>query len=479
MVFLKDDSSANRIAEMQETPTIAAISTPAGSGGIGIVRVSGALAPKIMARMFSFRSLPQGSTLSDVESHKLYLGEVTDPRTGRMLDQCVAVLMHAPHSYTAEDVAEFQCHGGPLLLNCVLEAVLSCGAVLAQAGEFSMRAFMNGRMDLTQAEAVMDLIGAKTPQALANSAGQITGVLARRFFEIEESILNLLAEIEVGVDFPEDEDAPAAADILLKLDILLAMTEALLSGADLGRIYREGLRVSLIGAVNVGKSSLMNALLQEDRVIVTEIPGTTRDVVEEWLDICGIPVLLSDTAGIRETADMIEEMGIHRSRETAAKAHLRLLVLDAAGGLFPAERALVAEYAQKPCLLVINKCDLANPAALLAEIRAIAPESRTVCISAKSGEGLRELKEAIKEIALGSGREDSREVLLSNLRQKNALMQARENILDAKKALMEDMPVDVAAVDLMSAYAYLGEITGKTAGEEVIERIFASFCLGK
>ena len=478
MAFLRD-MGGNSVAEMRETPTIAAISTPAGSGGIGIVRISGTNATKIMARMFSFSSLPEGSTLCEVESHKLYLGEVTDPRKGIVLDQGLAVLMRAPHSYTAEDVVEFQCHGGPLLLNCVLEAVLGCGAVPAQPGEFSMRAFMNGRMDLTQAEAVMDLVSAKTPQALVNSAGQLTGALARRFFEIEEQILNLLAEIEVGVDFPEDEDAPAAVDVLPKLDVLLKMTEALLSGADLGRIYCEGLRVSLIGAVNVGKSSLMNALLQEDRVIVTEIPGTTRDTVEEWLDVCGIPVLLSDTAGLREPADMIEKMGIVRSREIAERAHLRLLVLDAAGGLFPAEKVLVQEYASKKCLLVINKCDLAVPASLLEEIGVMVPDSRVVCVSARSGEGLRELKEAIKTIALGGGREDSCEVLLSNLRQKNALMRARESVLEAEKALREGLPVDVAAVDLMSAYSCLGEITGKTAGEEVIERIFASFCLGK
>ena len=462
---------------LENNNTIAAISTPSGVGGVGIVRVSGSLAKDIFWKLFLFKSKP--ASIEQVESHKLYLGTVTDPQTGASLDQSLAVLMRAPHSYTGEDVVEFQCHGGPLLLAKVLEAAVFLGAVLAQPGEFSLRAFLNGRMDLTQAEAVSDLVGARSRQALSLSVQQLTGVLSTRFSRLEDELLSLLAEIEVGIDFPEDEETLPVPQIIGRLQGLLDEADNLLGEAGLSQAYREGVFASLTGAVNVGKSSLMNALLQEDRVIVTELPGTTRDVVGEWMELDGLPIHLLDTAGLRETADPVEKIGIEKSRASARTAQLRILALEAGRALVPEEQSLLKEFSGADSLIVVNKCDLFDPTLLLTELQTQFPAIHILPVSARTGQGLDNLKQAMISIIKGFSGELPREGLLINLRQKRALLSARELLLSAQATLQNGLTPDLAAVDLMSAYDALGEITGKTAGMEVINKIFSSFCLGK
>jgi len=456
--------------------TIAAIATPPGLGGIGIVRISGPAAASILDRVF-FLSQTQEPVLS-WESHHLYYGQVYHPQNGKLIDEALAVLMRAPHSYTAEDVAEVQCHGGPVCLAEVLAAVLASGARLAGPGEFTMRAFLNGRLDLAQAEAVLDLIEAKTPQSATLAAGQLSGTLSRKIIDLGDKTLDLLAEIAAAMDFPEDVDNLASQEALERISYLEDEVAHLLAGAHAGRIYREGLSIVLLGAPNAGKSSLMNALLKEDRVIVTHVPGTTRDVIEEYLDIEGIPVLLSDTAGLRESTNEVESIGIGKSISKAKEAGILLLVIDASSSLQEEVVQMLDSYANNRALILLNKCDIADPTPLIERLEKDYPGVSLVILSAKTRKGLSDLRTAIVQKALG-GAMGQREGTINNLRHQEALYLAANYLQEARKTIEQGLPLDMASVDLQAAWQALGEISGQTTAQDVIDKIFANFCLGK
>ena len=501
--------------------TIAAIATPAGAGGIGIVRVSGSQAPDILTKLFCRR---QDS--GPWHSHHLYLGRVVAPHSGALLDQALAVLMLAPNSYTREHVAELHCHGGPAVLAQVLAACLAAGARLAARGEFTLRAFLNGALSLDEAEAVADLVSAKTSAAARLAAQGLQGALSSRLEPLEQGLLTMLAELTVAVDFPDDADVPARAELLARIEALRARIEELLAGAEAGRIYREGFNVVLAGTSNVGKSSLLNRLLQAERAIVTASPGATRDIIEESLNLDGLPLLLRDTAGLRQaqTLDEAEELGMQRSLAALRTAQLILVVADAARGLDDTARDLLTQYAgvapttseraaaedaaaedavaeydtamgaiasgitmedavhNAPMFLVLNKCDLLTAdelAALQESLRARFATPEIVTVSAKTGAGLEALKAKIKEKVLGAAAESGREPLLANIRHQQALQSAYASLDEARQTLADGLPPDMAMIDLENAYAALGEISGKTVSEEVLTKIFAEFCVGK
>lgn len=452
--------------------TIAAQATPVGPGGIGIIRISGPNAQDILHKIFTPYA-PQYS--SQLPPRQLILGQVHD--NGQFIDEGLAVSFPAPHSYTAEDVVEIQCHGGPLLLKKVLRTALQAGARLAQGGEFSLRAFLNGRLDLTQAEAVIDLINAKTETSLTGAGQQLKGALYQALLPLEEELLNLLARVAAAADFPEEVEAIQETELAERLKELYRKTQQLLEGSDAGRIYREGLSVVLAGPANVGKSSLLNAFLQEERAIVTATAGTTRDVIEEYLNLDGLPILLSDTAGIRKAQDEAEAIGIGKSRSKASAAQLLLLVVDSS--LAPAEsfEELLAEYREQSLLVVLNKQDIGDINLWTGYLALKAPHTPYAVVSAKTGEGLDSLKQIILDTVLeGKSQQPS---LINNLRQQESLLEVCSHLEQAIAALENGLTVDLAGIDLDNAWQALGSISGKTAGEDVINRVFENFCVGK
>ena len=464
-----------------DTDTITAIATPPGSGGVGVVRISGPLAALILDRLFTARC---GLPASERVSRQLYLGELAD-ENGQLIDTALAVLMRAPRSYTGEDVAELQMHGGMRLLEAALRAVIACGARLATPGEFTLRAFLNNRLDLSQAEAVLDLIEARTRPAARLAAAQLKGGLTQRVAAIEAQARDILARVAVAVDFPDDADAPQTDELLRLLDTAVADADRLLATANTGRVLREGVRTALVGAVNVGKSSLLNQMLGEERAIVTSLPGTTRDIIEETLDLDGVPLLLHDTAGFRDaaTADDAERVGMARSRVALEQAQLVLLVVDAAAGVDAEARRLLAETQGRPRVLVINKCDIADAGMLEAvrqQLAGAAPGEQPVVVSALTGAGAEALAAAVRsQLALSGAASETGEALLSNMRHQQALLRARQSLAEARLALAAGVEADIAAIDVENALSALGEISGKTASEQVLDEIFSRFCLGK
>ena len=453
---------------------IAAIATPPGAGGVGIVRLSGRGAAELLARVFVTRQTPP----QEVPRCLVY-GLVRDPENGAELDRCLAVYMPAPHSYTGEDVAELQCHGGPRLLGQVLDLCLRQGARLATAGEFTLRAFLNGRLDLAQAEAVADLIAAKTPRAVGQAQRQLAGVLSQKLLDIEDGIRGVLADITVGVDFPDDEDAPDNASLLPRIAAQRQEIEGLLAGGALGLARREGVRAVLLGAVNAGKSSLMNVLLGRERAIVTAEEGTTRDVLEEELDVCGIPVCLVDTAGLRDESAVAEaeRLGIGRSKALAEQASLLLVVIDA---------SQIANRAYLPPLppggkviYVLNHMDESDPLKTEAWWELL-PEEATVCpVSARTGQGIDELRQTIAAVCADGLDPEADSPLLNNARHMEALREAAAALTAAEKTLAEGFPPDMAGVELEDACAACGRVTGHCVSEDVLAAIFAKFCVGK
>jgi tRNA modification GTPase len=457
--------------------TIAAIATPPGEGGIGIVRISGPAALEIAGRLFrpavaqDWRSGP---------GYRLYYGYVVDPATGETVDEVLLALMRAPKSYTREDVVEINGHGGIVPLRRILQLVLDYGARLAEPGEFTRRAFLNGRLDLAQAEAILDVIRARTDNGLRIAVEQLRGALSERIGVLRNTVLGVLAEMEAGIDFPEEEDVPQTeADALIgRLQEVADECGRLLAGADAGRVYREGLGVAIVGKPNVGKSSLLNALLREARAIVTDVPGTTRDVIEETVNIRGIPVRLLDTAGLRETEDTVERIGVARTRSVVAEADLVLAVLDAATGITDEDREVLAVAAAKPMLVVINKMDLA-PAGITPEAVRAFVKAPVLRMAVREGVGLDKLEETIAELVLGGHVAGRDPILVSNVRHKNALERARRHLDEARAALAGGWPLELAAIDVRNALDALGEITGTTVSDDLLDRIFGDFCIGK
>jgi len=451
--------------------TIAAIATPPGEGGVAIIRLSGPAALAIAERIF------RPARPGPLRPFRLRFGHVVDPASGAPLDEALAAFMRAPRSFTREDVVELSCHGGPLPAQATLGAALAAGARLARPGEFTMRAFLNGRIDLSQAEATLDVVQARTSAGLALAQAQLGGWLAREVRAARAALLECLAYVTVVVDFPEDEVEPQ--DIGPQLRAGLAAVGRLLAGADQGIVYRHGARAALVGRPNVGKSSLLNALLRADRAIVTPIAGTTRDTLEETASLHGIPVVLIDTAGIHESDDPIERLGVERSRAALAGADLALLVLDAQAAVSDGDLLIAALTRDKPTILVWNKCDAerqpppAPPALDHQRLLAALP------VSARTGRGLDELSEAVATALLGSAPAGGEARLVSSPRHRDALRRAAEHLGAATVAWDNGVPADLLAGDLTAALNALGEITGETVGDDLLDVIFARFCIGK
>ncbi|NPV53127.1 MAG: tRNA uridine-5-carboxymethylaminomethyl(34) synthesis GTPase MnmE [Firmicutes bacterium] len=456
--------------------TIAAISTPIGEGGIGIIRISGNKAHEIAKRLFR---RADGMPVDRLQPRRVLHGFVFHPQTGESLDEVLLWFMPGPRSYTRQDIVEISCHGGVVSLQAVLEAVLKCGARLAEPGEFTRLAFMNGRIDLAQAEAVIDVIRARTDASRRVAMAQLAGSLSKEVGAIRHDVLGVLATIEASIDFPDDVGEQETGRIYDVIVDLADRIRKLLSTADSGRIYREGISVVIAGRPNVGKSSLLNALARKSRAIVTDIPGTTRDIIEEFVDIHQIPVRLIDTAGLRESLDLVERLGVERARQELEAADLALVVLDASEGIRDGDRQIVDHMKPgRPWIIALNKSDLEHKIAE-EEIQALAPGVPLVMVSAETGMGLGDLEDAIAGAVL-RGRVPPREsCVVANVRHKQALERSLDALADAQASLRAGTPLDLVAVDVREAIEALGEITGETASADVIERIFADFCIGK
>lgn len=449
---------------------IAAIATPLGEGGLAVVRLSGKNALAIADQCF--RPLGGNSTKPSIApTHSIQFGRII--HDGRVVDEVLLAVLRAPRTFTREDTAEISCHGGLLPAKLVLDALLARGARLAEPGEFTKRAFLNGRLDLAQAEAVADLIHARTELALAAANEQLAGKLSQRINRLRDDLMHTLAHVEAHIDFPEEDIAPDTRDGLLRrLEDGLAFMDELLRTANEGRILRRGIRAAIIGRPNAGKSSLLNQLLGHDRAIVSPVAGTTRDTIEETANIRGLPVVFVDTAGLREAQDEIEREGVRRSRESLAQAELILHVLDAGEPLTEADKAHLAEFSGKKRILVLNKTDL--PARL--ELPPGLPGVGVCCVN---GQGIETLKDAIKSLVwAGEIRAEMLQVAI-NARHQDALNRARTAAQRAAGALRQDLTLELVAMDLRLAANAVGEIVGKTTTEDLLDSIFSSFCIGK
>jgi tRNA modification GTPase len=469
--------------------TIAAIATPLGEGGLAVIRISGPQAVAVADRCFT----PAGKMSRrppDATTHTIHFGHVV--RNRQIVDEVLLSVLRAPHSFTRENVVEMTCHGGVLPAKTVLDAVLENGARLAEPGEFTRRAFLNGRIDLAQAEAVADLIHSRTELALRAANEQLAGKLSRRINTLRDQMLQTLAHVEAHIDFPEEDIAPGTrAQLIARLEGDVAFMDELLRTANEGQLLRRGIRAAIIGRPNVGKSSLLNQLLGRDRAIVSAIPGTTRDTIEETANIRGLPVVFIDTAGLREARDEIEVEGIRRSRESLHNAEFILHVLDASEPLTPADDAFVAEFSSKKRILVLNKIDLpvrltlpASPPSPLqgdraGETRPSPTPQPTLAVSCLTGQGIESLKDAIKDLAWsGEIKAEMLEVMI-NSRHQDALQRARAAALRAADALRADLTLELIALDLRIAVNAIGEIVGKTTTEDLLDTIFSQFCIGK
>jgi tRNA modification GTPase len=451
--------------------TIAAIATAIvpQQGSIGIVRLSGDEAVAIAQQLF------MASGQQQWESHRILYGYIRNPQTQQLIDEALLLLMLAPRSFTREDVVEFHCHGGMIPVQQVLQACLNAGARLAQPGEFTLRAFLNGRLDLTQAEGIADLVGARSPQAAQTALAGIQGKLAHPIQQLRQQCLDILAEIEARIDFEEDLPPLDEPLITQQLQAVAAEVARLLTTADRGELLRTGIKVAIVGRPNVGKSSLLNAWSRCDRAIVTDLPGTTRDVVESSLVVAGIPVQVLDTAGIRETEDRVEKIGVERSRGAAQQADLVLLTVDAASGWTEADQALYETLREQPLILVINKVDLASPNQVQ-----YPQEIQTVVMTAASqNQGIEGLEGAIAATLGQRNLQAANLDLAINQRQAEALTRANASLEHTLRSIEEKLPLDFWSIDLRGAVQVLGEITGEDATESVLDRIFSRFCIGK
>lgn len=471
----KDKFSNSNKKQIIQDETIAAISTPYGESGIGIVRISGPSAETIAKRLFR----PKRNRFHFI-SHHFHYGEIIDPVSGNPVDEVLIVLMKSPKTYTREDIVEIHCHGGYFVLRKVLELVLNEGARLASPGEFTKRAFINGRIDLTQAEAVIDLIRAKTQAGLDIANQQLRGGLQRELNKIKSLLINHLSLIEAHIDFPDEEIEPIKVEDLRKdIEKVIHQIEDWINSYEEGRIFREGISCAIVGKTNVGKSSLLNVLLRAERAIVTPIPGTTRDIIEEILNIYGIPVRLIDTAGLRKPADFIEEEGVRMARERLKDSDLILLMLDGSRELDEDDFVIFEEIKEKKKIVVVNKNDIPQKISM-EEIRNLFISDPIVLISALKQEGIDDLKKTIysflihREVKVTPGY-----LIINNLRHRNALLQAKKNLLNAIKGLRERYSNEFIAFEIRSALEDISDLVGETSNEEVLNRIFEQFCIGK
>lgn len=449
--------------------TIAAPATPHGVGGIAVIRVSGGDAIEICDKIF------KGKTpLSQVESHTVSYGHIVD-ESGELVDEVLVTVMKAPRTYTREDVVEISTHGGLSVQKQVMDLLIRSGAYPAEPGEFTKRAFLNGRIDLSQAEGVIDIINARTALSQKNALSQAEGKLSVKINEIRQALVHLAARMQVAIDYPdEDLEDITLSGIGDELDSQLCASKRLLDTANRGRVLKDGIKTAIVGKPNVGKSSLLNCLAGEERAIVTDIAGTTRDIIEEFVNLCGVPLMLLDTAGIRETSDTVEKIGVERSKRAVEEADLVILVCDTTRALDDEDKALFDMTAEKKRIVIANKTDKEPHSDAENEIIADA-----VRISAKTGDGIEELADKIKKMySLGEiGQND--EIILTNMRHVAALSRSYEAMQRARDAVSAGLPQDLAALDIYQAIDFLGEITGDTVSEDIVSEIFHNFCVGK
>ncbi len=460
----------------QEFDTIAAISTPPGEGAISIVRMSGADALPICDGVFSCGK----KELRNVDSHTIHYGHIVDPQENETLDEVMVSVMRAPKTFTREDVIEINCHGGIVVVNQILQLLLKKGARLAEPGEFTKRAFLNGRIDLSQAEAVMDLIRAKTDKAMHMALNQLDGDLSQLIRQLRQEILETLAQVEVNIDYPEYDDVEEMTTRLLleKANQVQAQITQLLQTAKQGKILREGLNTTIVGRPNVGKSSLLNHLLKEEKAIVTEIAGTTRDVIEEYVNVRGVPLKLIDTAGIRETQDLVEKLGVEKSRQALAKADLILLVFNQSEPFTTEDQQLLDLTKGTKRILLLNKTDL--PSKLDQEaLKKAASDDPIFAVSVLNNQGLDQLEQAIADLFFGGQTGDKDASYLSNARHIGLLENASQALSEVVTGIEAGMPVDLVQIDMTRCWDFLGEVVGDSVQDELITQLFSQFCLGK
>ena len=457
--------------------TIAAISTPLGEGGIGIVRLSGKDSIQIADSVFLS---PKDKTLTGSKSHRVLYGHIFDPQSGLNIDEVLITVMRSPHSYTREDIIEINCHGGMITLRKTLELVLQHGARLAEPGEFTKRAFLNGRLDLSRAEAVLDLIRSKTDESRRIALEQLQGGLFSKITSLRDGLTDVCVRIEAHIDFPEDEIETASrqelsdAMRLVKNDL-----HGLLKTYEEAKFFREGLSTAIVGRPNVGKSSLLNALLQRDRAIVTETPGTTRDVLEEYLNIKGLPLRIMDTAGIRQVEDLAEKEGVRRSIKSIENADLVIAIFDGSEPLRKEDFEVMEKVKNKNTIYILNKSDLPAVADQNSFSSFILHPSSFLKISATRGDGIEELKDKIVDSCLKDWKEEREGLVISNLRHKTSIGHAAVSLEKAMKALTEDQPLEIIAIELRDSLDSLGEIVGAVTTEDILNKIFSDFCIGK
>ncbi|HEX7063958.1 MAG TPA: tRNA uridine-5-carboxymethylaminomethyl(34) synthesis GTPase MnmE [Bacillales bacterium] len=460
-----------------ETDTIAAISTPMGEGAIAIVRLTGEEAVDIADRMFRGKS---NKKLAAVESHTMNYGTLVDPEKEQIIEEVMVSVMRAPKTFTREDVVEINCHGGLVSVNRVLELTLNHGARLAEPGEFTKRAFLNGRIDLSQAEAVMDLIRSKTDRAMNVAIGQMEGRLSKLVQSLRQTLLETVAHVEVNIDYPEYDAEEMTNRLLLeKTTHVRNEINRLLTTARQGKILREGLSTVIIGRPNVGKSSLLNSLAHENKAIVTDVPGTTRDVIEEYVNIRGVPLRLLDTAGIRETEDMVERIGVDRSRKVLKEADLILLLLNYNEPLTEEDEKLFEAVRGMDAIVVVNKTDLEERISLERVRELSAGKMPIITTSLLEDEGVDELESAVADLFFAGEVEGQDATYVSNSRHVALLGQAKKTIDEAISAIDAGMPVDMAQIDITRTWEILGEIVGDTVSDSLIDQLFSQFCLGK
>jgi len=460
-----------------EFDTIAAISTPMGEGAIAIVRLSGDDAVRIADKLFKGIG---GKKLINVPSHTIRYGHLLDPKNGEVIEEVMISVMKGPKTFTKEDVVEINCHGGIVSVNRVLQQVLKYGARLAEPGEFTKRAFLNGRIDLSQAEAVMDLIRAKTDRAMNVALGQMEGRLSKLIRTLRQEILEVLAHVEVNIDYPEYDDVEEMTHKLLleKAHFVREEIQKLLQTSEQGKILREGLSTVIVGRPNVGKSSLLNSLVHENKAIVTDIPGTTRDVIEEYVNVRGVPLRLLDTAGIRETEDIVERIGVERSRQVLKEADLILLVLNYSDQLTEEDVNLFEVVKGMDVIVIVNKTDLPQQIDM-EQVRELAKEHKLVTTSLLEDLGVDALEEAISSLFFSGSIEAGDMTYVSNTRHIAVLNQSLQTIEDAIEGVEMGVPIDIVQIDMTRTWELLGEIIGDSVHESLIDQLFSQFCLGK
>ncbi|MDI6619239.1 MAG: tRNA uridine-5-carboxymethylaminomethyl(34) synthesis GTPase MnmE [Clostridiales bacterium] len=456
--------------------TIAAISTPPGEGGIGIVRISGKESLNILERIFkSYRN-------KDIKSFKTYTlmyGYIHDVESGNIIDEVLVSYMKSPHTYTREDIVEINCHGGAVSVKKILEDVLRSGARLAEPGEFTKRAFLNGRIDLSQAEAVIDIVRAKTDESMDAALKQLEGSLSKKLKPIKDVLLDIMSHIEASIDFPEEDvDEVLYKDLKDSCIDLMGKLDEMIITADTGKIIREGLNTVIVGKPNVGKSSLLNALLEENRAIVTDIPGTTRDIIEDHLNIRGIPVNIIDTAGIREAKDEVEKIGVQKTKEYFKKADLVIFILDGSDILTHEDMEIFKLVNGRKCIILINKTDLPQKIDMN-DVLKYSRDSKILKASIKNGIGISRLKDMIYNYVYGGKVKQSTDFMITNVRHKDLLTKAKLSLKSAVDAVDKNIPLDLISIDINDCLGDIGEITGENISDDIIDRIFSRFCIGK